>query len=137
MNVETIYPKVREIIADVLVIEEEEINLNSRLISDLGAESIDFLDLVFQLEKEFTVKIPRGQLEKNARGSLSEAEFEQSGALTAQGLAALKAYLSEVPAEYFTDNMKVSEIPMLFTVETFCKLILSAKAAAPAEAATA
>ena len=111
MNVETIYPKVREIIADVLVIEEEEINLNSRLISDLGAESIDFLDLVFQLEKEFTVKIPRGQLEKNARGSLSEAEFEQSGALTAQGLAALKAYLSEVPAEYFTDNMKVSEIP--------------------------
>jgi acyl carrier protein len=67
MNVESVYPKVREIIADVLVIDEDEITLNSRLIADLGAESIDFLDLVFQLEKEFSIKIPRGQLEKNGR----------------------------------------------------------------------
>ena len=56
MNVESVYPKVREIIADVLVIEEDEISLNSRLIADLGAESIDFLDLIFQLEKEFSIK---------------------------------------------------------------------------------
>lgn len=64
MNVTDVYPKVREIVADVLVIDVEEISLNSRLIADLGAESIDFLDLVFQLEKEFKIKIPRGQLEK-------------------------------------------------------------------------
>lgn len=126
MNVESVYPKVKEIIADVLVIDESEIALNSRLIADLGAESIDFLDLVFQLEKEFSIKIPRGQLEKNARGELTEEEFEKGGVLTAQGLIALKSYLSEVPAAYFKDNMKVNEIPMLFTVETFCKLIVSA-----------
>ena len=65
MNVESVYPKVREIIADVLVLEEADVSLSSRLITDLGAESIDFLDLVFQLEKEFSVKIPRGQLEKS------------------------------------------------------------------------
>ncbi len=123
MTVETIYPKVREIIADVLVIDESDISLNSRLIADLGAESIDFLDLVFQLEKEFSIKIPRGQLEKNARGDLTEEEFEKGGVLTAKGLTALKAYLNEVPAEFFKENMKVNEIPMLFTVETFCKLI--------------
>lgn len=126
MNVENIFPKVRSIVADVLVIDEEDISLNSRLIVDLGAESIDFLDLVFQLEKEFAIKIPRGQLEKNARGSLSEAEFEKAGVLTANGMAALKNYLSEVPAEYFKDNMKLNEIPMLFTVGTFCKLIVAA-----------
>ena len=57
MNVESVYPKVREIIADVLVIEEDEISLNSRLIADLGAESIDFLDLIFQLEKEFSINM--------------------------------------------------------------------------------
>ncbi len=128
MNLETVYPKVREIIADVLVIEEDEVSLEARLIADLGAESIDFLDLVFQLEKEFSVKIPRGQLEKNARGDLSDAEFEQGGVLTEKGIQALKAYLSEVPDEYFTVNMKVNEIPMLFTVETFCKLVVLAKA---------
>ncbi len=130
MNTTTVYPKVREIIADVLVIDEEEISLNSRLISDLGAESIDFLDLVFQLEKEFKIKIPRGQLEKNARGALAEEEFEQGGVLTAQGLESLKSYLSEIPADQFKANMKVNEIPMLFTVETFCKLIVAANQSA-------
>lgn len=128
MNVAGVYPKVRAIIADVLVIDEEEVSLNSRLITDLGAESIDFLDLVFQLEKEFKIKIPRGQLEKNARGALAEDEFEKGGSLTAPGLQALKNYLSEIPAEQFTANMKVNEIPMLFTVETFCKLVVAAVA---------
>ena len=126
MNVNGVYPRVKEIIADVLVIDEDEISLNSRLIVDLGAESIDFLDLVFQLEKEFNIKIPRGQLEKNARGDLSEHEFEKGGVLTEQGMQALKNYLNEVPADYFKANMKVNEIPMLFTVETFCKLIVAA-----------
>lgn len=126
MNVESVYPKVRTIIADVLVLDEAEVTLNSRLIGDLGAESIDFLDLVFQLEKEFEIKIPRGQLEKNARGELSEEEFEQNGVLTAAGMQALRNYLSEVPADYFKENMKLNEIPALFTVETFCKLIVAA-----------
>jgi len=126
MNVESVYPKVREIIADVLVIDADEVSLNSRLIADLGAESIDFLDLVFQLEKEFSIKIPRGQLEKNARGHLAEEEFEKGGALTVEGMQALKNYLSEVPADNFKANLKVNEIPTLFTVETFCKLVVHA-----------
>lgn len=126
MTVENVFPKVQEIIADVLVIDTDDITLGSRLIADLGAESIDFLDLVFQIEKEYSIKIPRGQLEKNARGQLTEEEFEKGGVLTPNGLLALKSYLNEVPAEYFKDNMKVNEIPMLFTVETFCKLIVSA-----------
>lgn len=126
MNVADVYPKVRGIIAEVLVIDEEEIQLNSRLIGDLGAESIDFLDLVFQLEKEFKIKIPRGQLEKNARGDLAEDQFEQGGTLTPAGLQALKNYLSEVPVDQFKANLKVNEIPMLFTVETFCKLVVAA-----------
>ncbi len=127
MNVTSVYPKVREIVADVLVIDEDEVALNSRLIADLGAESIDFLDLVFQLEKEFKIKIPRGQLEKNARGNLAEEDFEKGGVLTAPGLTALQNYLSEVSADQFKTNMKVNEIPMLFTVETFCKLVVAAK----------
>lgn len=126
MNNQEIFNKVKEIIIDVLVIDEDKVQPTSRLIADLGAESIDFLDLVFQLEKEFSIKIPRGQLEKNARGDLAEAEFEQNGVLTEKGLIALKNYLSEVPQEYFKATMKTNEIPTLFTVETFCKLVDSA-----------
>lgn len=126
MNVNAVYPKVREIIADVLVIDEDEIGLDKRLIMDLGAESIDFLDLVFRLEKEFDIKIPRGQLEKNARGDLTAAEFEKGGVLTPKGMEAIQSYLSEVPVSAFKSSLKVNEIPMLFTVETFCKLVVSA-----------
>lgn len=126
MNNQEIFNKVKDIIVDVLVIDEDKVQPTSRLIVDLGAESIDFLDLVFQLEKEFSIKIPRGQLEKNARGDLTEAEFEQNGVLTEKGLVALKNYLAEVPQDYFKASMKTSEIPMLFTVETFCKLVDSA-----------
>lgn len=126
MNAEEFFPKVRDIIADVLVIDEESIQPTSRLIEDLGAESIDFLDLIFQLEKTFQIKIPRGQVERNARGNLSEEEFEQGGEITPEGLQALKAYLSEVPEEFFKARMRVNEIPMLFTVETFCKLVANA-----------
>jgi len=128
MSVETVFPKVRGIIADVLVLDESDISLSSRFIEDLGAESIDFLDLVFQLEKTFGIKIPRGQLEKNARGDLSEEEFSKKGTMTPQGLMALKAYFSEVPDSYFKESMKLSEIPMIFTVETFCKLVVEAQA---------
>jgi len=124
-----IFPKVRDIIADVLVLDEDEVQPESRLISDLGAESIDFLDLVFQLEKEFKIKIPRGQLEQDSRGSLTAEEFESGGVVTEQGMAALKAYFSELPEENFAKAIKVNEIPMLFTVETFCQVVAKAIAA--------
>lgn len=135
MSVESVYPKVKQILVDVLFIEEDQVALNKRLIADLGAESIDFLDLVFQLEKEFDIKIPRGQLEKNARGSLSEQEFEQDGLVTEQGMQALREYFTELPAEQFPSTLKVNEIPTLFTVETFCKVVVDAQQKAAAQAA--
>lgn len=128
MNVDAIFPKMQEIVAEVLMIDEEDVKADSRLIADLGAESIDFLDLVFQLEKEFDIKIPRGQLEKEARGSLTDEQFETDGVITDEGITQIKAYFSEVPAEHFPSPMKVSEIPTIFTVNTFAKLVLREQA---------
>src|SRR4029078_8412308 len=90
----------------------------------LAADSIDFLDMVFRLERAFKIKIPRGKIVENARGTLTEAEFEQKGIVTDAGLAQLKSYLSEVPAERFKTPMKVKDIPRLFTPETFWKLVV-------------
>ena len=126
-NFDSVYPKVKEIVADVLAIDEEEVTADSSLINDLGAESIDFLDLVFRLDRGFNVKIPRGQIEKEARGSLSDEEFEQNGVITAKGMAVLKEFLSEVPADRFKANLKVNDIPGLFTTNTFCKLVVNAQ----------
>jgi acyl carrier protein len=133
-DIDAIFPTVAETIADALGCDLADVKPDASLIEDLGAESIDFLDLVFRLERAFKVKIPRGKIVENARGALSEAEFEQKGIVTDTGLAQLKAYLSEVPAERFRTPMKAKDIPRLFTPETFCKLVIAAQRQGPAAA---
>ena len=127
-----VYPKVAETMADALGCDVEEVKLDVSLIEGLDAESIDFLDMVFRLERAFKIKIPRGKIVENARGDLPQAEFEQKGIVTEKGLAQLKSYLSEIPAERFKTPMKVADIPRLFTPETFCKLVISAQREAQA-----
>lgn len=122
-----VYPKVAEIIADALGRDVEEVSLAAPLMEELAAESIDFLDIVFRLERQFKVKIPRGKIVEDARGTLSEAEFEQNGYLTEAGLEQLREHLNEVPTERFQSPMKVRDVPLLFTVETFCKLVVRAQ----------
>src|SRR5256885_4469594 len=120
-EIQAVFPKVAETMADALGCDQDEVKLDSSLINDLGAESIDFLDIVFRLERAFKVKIPRGKIIEDARGSLSEAEFEQRGIVTEAGQGRLKAFLNEVPATRFPAPLKVADIPRLFTTETFCK----------------
>ena len=133
-EVNAVYPTVAETMADALGCDVDDIKLDVSLIEGLDAESIDFLDMVFRLERAFKIKIPRGKIIDNARGALSEAEFEHKGVLTPTGLAQLRSYLSEIPAERFADPMKVKDIPRLFTPETFCKLVVQAQRDAKAAA---
>jgi acyl carrier protein len=122
-----VFPTVAETMADALGCDVSDIKLDISLIDGLDAESIDFLDMVFRLERAFKIKIPRGKIIENARGSLAESEFEQKGVVTEVGMKQLREYLSEVPAERFKLPMKVKDIPRLFTPETFCKLVISAQ----------
>ncbi len=132
-DIQTVHTKVSKIICDALGRDPEVLDLSARLIDDLGAESIDYLDIVFRLERAFGVKIPRGQITKEARGDLSEEEFQEGGVLTPQGLERLRNFLTEVPPEQIQPGLKVGEIPSLFNVETFCKLVVRAqKQKAPA-----
>ena len=101
------------------------------LIEGLNAESIDFLDFIFGLERAFKVKIPRGKIVEDARGDLPEAGFEEKGYLTEAGLKRLREYLSEVPADRFRSPMRVADIPRLFTPETFCKIVARGLRAGP------
>ena len=126
-EINAVFPKVAETMADALGCDVEDIEPNVSLIEGLDAESIDFLDMVFRLERAFKIKIPRGKIVENARGDLPESEFEQNGIVTEKGLAHLREYLSEVPAERFKTPMKVADIPRLFTPTTFCKLVVRAQ----------
>ena len=123
-EIQAVFPKVAETMADALGCDVDQVKLDVSLIEGLDAESIDFLDMVFRLERAFKIE--------NARGEMPESEFEQKGVLTQGGLAQLKRYLSEIPEERFGNPMKVADIPRLFTPETFCKLVIHAQREATA-----
>jgi acyl carrier protein len=131
-EIAAVFPTVARTIADALGIEPEDVKLDVSLIEGLDAESIDFLDLVFRLERAFKVKIPRGKIVEEARGDLPEAEFENKGVVTDAGMQRLRSFLSEVPAGRFRTPMPVAEIPRLFTAETFAKLVIRSQRAAAA-----
>jgi len=121
-----IWEKVQHAVAEALGLDDDEVELDARLIDDLGAESLDFLDLVFRLERAFSIKIPRGGIESQARGSLNEdIVYEIDGVLTAAGLAKLAEAMPEVPASEFCEGLKTSEIPTLFRVATFYRIVVT------------
>jgi acyl carrier protein len=128
-EIDAVFPKVAQTIADALGCDLDEVTPQVSLIEGLDAESIDFLDLVFRLEKGFGVKIPRGKIVEDARGPLPEAEFEKKGIVTEAGLARLREFLSEVPADRIKTPLKAGDVPRLFTPETFCKVVIRAQQA--------
>ena len=133
-EIQAVYPTVAQILADALGCDVDRVKLDASLIEDLDAESIDFLDLVFRLERAFKVKIPRGKIVEDARGDLPESDFEQKGYVTEVGLKRLREFLSEVSPERFRTPMKSADIPRLFTPETFCKVVVRAQRAAQGSA---
>jgi acyl carrier protein len=117
-----IYTKVSATLVEALNVDEGEIKPTSTLQGDLGAESIDFLDIVFRLEREFGIKIPRGELfpESIFQG---DPEFVQDGKVTERGLAELKARMPFADLSKFETNPEVNGISNLFTVEMITRYI--------------
>ena len=118
---EAVWLKVRDAFAAALGLEDDEVELDAKLIEDLGAESLDFLDIVYRLERAFDIKIPRGGIEGTAQEEAGQ--YEVDGILTDDGLAALRQLMPEVPADEFVDGMRVTEVPEVFRVATFYNLV--------------
>ena len=127
---EATFAKVRSCIAEALGLDEDEVEYASRLIGDLGAESLDFLDIAFRLERAFDIRIPRGGIEATSREGLPEGEaYEVNGVLTEASLRRLATHMPEVPTNEFRVGLKVSEVPTLFRVGTFYNVVVGLKAA--------
>ena len=110
-----IFEKVTDCIAKALEIDTTTVQMDSRLTGDLGAESIDFLDIVFRLEKAFSIKIPRDDLFPER--VLTDAKFVQQGRLTEEGLQFLKSKLLKVDFSTFEKDPIIAKLPDLFTVQ--------------------
>jgi len=110
-----IVQKVQEVLVDALGVDDDEVTLEATLMGDLGAESIDFLDIVFRLEKTFGIKIPREELFP-AENLMTNSEFIRNGKLTDKGLNELREKMPHTDLSEFEKNPDINKLADLFTV---------------------
>lgn len=122
-NEQEIFEQVREVLVDALAVDEDEVEMDSTLVDDLGAESIDLLDIVFQLEKKFDIKIDRGELIPTEK--LDDPKYVQDGKLTADGLAMLQEALPSANLETFLQNPVIQNLAKILSVKDLVHLVKS------------
>src|SRR5216683_1977278 len=122
MTKDDVYKKVSTTLVEALNVDVDEVKPDATLQGDLGAESIDFLDIVFRLEREFGIKIPRGELfpESIFQG---DPEFVLDGKVTDKGLAELRSKMPFADLKDFEKNPELGNISDLFTVELITRYI--------------
>ncbi|MGE5182863.1 MAG: phosphopantetheine-binding protein [Acidobacteriota bacterium] len=114
---------VRKIVAQSLGRPLDSVELDSILMEDLGAESLDFLDIVFCLERDFKIEITRGEMERASRGDMTPEEFAPGGVISEAGLARLRELMPEA-ADRIEPGLRPSTILTLFSVQTFANMVI-------------
>lgn len=114
---------VRKVVAESLGRKLDEVRIDSVLMGDLGAESLDFLDIVFRLERDFGIEITRGEMERASRGDMSQDEFAPGGVISEAGLARLKELMPEA-SDRIKPGLRPSTILTLFSVQTFANMVI-------------
>ena len=109
-----LFTKVQQTLAGALGVDESDIKPEASLKRDLGAESIDFIDIVFRLEKAFDLKIPAGDLFPSHL--LNDERFVKEGVVTAEGLTELRTKLPYLELEEFTKDPQITKLADCFTV---------------------
>ena len=122
-----IFEKVQATLVDALGVDEDDVTPGATLQGDLGAESIDFLDIVFRLERNFGIKIPRGEL--FPENLTADPEFVADGKLTTKGLCELRSRLPFADLAKLESDPSVEKIGDLYTVEMLVHYVQSKLAA--------
>ncbi len=120
---EELFNKIRSSLVDALGVDEDEVTPDATLVGDLGAESIDFLDIVFRLEKAFDIKIPRGEL--FPEDILTSTTYVQQGKLTSEGVAKLKQRMPFADLDEFAKNPVVKNFANQLTVQDMVRYVES------------
>jgi acyl carrier protein len=123
MSDSSVFPRVRALVADSLAIPESDVRMESRLITDLGADSLDFVDLVFAIEKAFGIKLRDADLTFLTRLDFSSPSVMQDGFLTADTLDALAPLLPSLARVPDRSRVTPAELFSLLTIETLCLMI--------------
>jgi len=120
---EEVFEKVQAALVEALGVDDDEVTPEATMVGDLGAESIDFLDIVFKLEKAFGIDIPREELFPD--DILTNSQFVQDGKVTGVGIAELKSRLPWANLSKFEQNPRVQDFGNLLTVNDLCNYVSS------------
>lgn len=120
---EEVFEKVRTALVDALGVDDDEVTPESTIIGDLGAESIDFLDIVFRLEKAFSIEIPRSEL--TPEDVLTNPNYVKEGKVTPDGIAEIKRRMPFADLTAFEANPLVQNFGNLLTVNDLCRFVES------------
>jgi acyl carrier protein len=123
MTRDEILQGVRACLAKVVDRDAESIREGDKIIDDLGADSLDLLDLIFQLEQHFGIRIKTRDLERRAQAELGETPLEVDGVYTEPALDRLRSSMSEVPTSELAPGLRTAELPYRFRVATFANLV--------------
>ena len=123
MTHDEVFAKVKDVLTTALAVDDEEITPTARLGEDLGAESIDFLDISFQLEKTFGIKIPKGEL--FPENMFTNPEFVQNGKMTPKGVAELKTRMPFADLGEFEKDPDINKFRDIFTVEALVRYVMT------------
>ena len=118
---EEIFAKVQEALVDALGVEDDEVTPEATLQGDLDAESIDFLDIVFRLEKGFGIKIERGEL--FPEDILTNTDYVADGKVNEEGIAKLKERMPFADLSAFEDDPQVQKLGKQLTVQDMCNFV--------------
>ena len=121
---EDVFEKVKVSLTEALGVDDEEVLPQATMVGDLGAESIDFLDIVFRLEKAFSIKIPRGELFPENLAA-ADSSFVQDGRITDAGLAEMRTRMPHADVDKLAEDPRVENIQDLFTVEMIVRFLES------------
>ncbi len=116
-----VFAKVRTALVDALGVDDEDVTPQSTMVGDLGAESIDFLDIVFKLERSFQIEIPRSELFPD--DILTNAAYVKDGKVTETGIAELKKRMPYADLTKFESDPVVQNFGNLLTVQDLCRFI--------------
>ena len=121
MSEQEVFAKVREVLEEALGVDEDEVTSDAVLVDDLGAESIDFLDIVFRLEKAFGIKIEQSELFPD--NVLSDPNYVQDGKITNAGMEELRSRMPHADLSPVEQSREVDEMTKVFTVEAVVKFV--------------
>lgn len=124
---EEVFEKVKEALVDALGVDDDEVQPSATLVGDLGAESIDFLDIVFKLEKGFNISIPREELFPD--DILATSTYIEDGKLNSEGLEKLKERMPFADLTRFEADPRVQDFGNLLTVQDLVNYVCTKVAA--------